>query len=309
MKKGIFCTSFDIDFLWGRHDLNFSPFIIPLQQARKVFKTVLNKFEENNISATWAIEGHLLLKKCSPKNGIKHPEIIRPHYPWVTKDWFYHDPCTNASKDPLWYAPDIVALLKTYKNQEIACHSFSHVIFNHPGCSKECANSEIKACFNLAKKEGIKFESFIFPRNKIAYLHLLKKYGYKSYRGPQINFEGYSKIVQFLRLITPTPPPVYSPRMKNGLLNIPASLYFISARGIKKYIPSNIIFNKAKLGIDKAIENGKVFHLWTHLEDFVEHYDIKMAVFNKIIDYAIEKRNSGVLEFMSMKQITKRYNS
>src|SRR5260221_13427879 len=72
----------------------------------------------------------------------------------------------------LWSGKDIVKLIKKEKLHEIASHTYSHEIMSD--ISKEEAEKEIKN--NLSK-------SFVFPRNKISHLELLKKYKFKSYRG------------------------------------------------------------------------------------------------------------------------------
>lgn len=305
MKKGVFCISFDIDLLWGRHDLNYEPFKKPLGKARKIFNVLLSKLEEDKIPATWAIIGHLFLESCKSEKGVLHPEIVRPKYNWYKEEWFSSDPCSNLKKDPLWYGKDIVEALKKSSYQEIGSHSFSHVIFGDKGCSKRCADSEVLKCLLLAKKEGIKLESFVFPRNKIGHLDVLKKYNFKAFRGAQKNFESKNKIIQLAKFLSPTPPPVYLPKTEQGLVNIPASMYFISARGPRRFIPRQLIFTKAKLGIDKAIKEKKIFHIWAHLEDFAEKYSEKMRTFNEIIDYAKYKRDEGKIEIKTMRDVAK----
>lgn len=310
MKKGVFCLSLDTELLWGRHDLPHEQFIPRVTQERNIIKKVLSLTKKYKFPVTWAIVGHLFLDKCSVILNTKHPEIKRPRYSWVKDDWFTSDPCTNIRQNPQWYGLDIVKSIKAIGFHEIASHSFSHMIFDVPGCSKTSAESEIKACVYLAKQYGIKLTSFVFPRNGVGHLAILKHYGFLAYRGvqPQIYtvIPFLNTIIQAVDLFLPTSPPVSKPLRVSGLVNIPASLYFVSARGIRKYIPRNVRFFKVKRGIDRAIKEKKIFHLWTHPTDFVDRTDMLMKDFEHILEYASQKQVEGVLDVKTMAEIAKK---
>lgn len=297
MNKGIFCISFDTELLWGRHDLSFDNFISRSHKERDIITKVLKLLVKYKAPATWAIVGHLFLDKCDGK----HLELIKPR-----QSWFKSDPETNLEKDPLWYGKDIVALIRNDKNQEIGCHTFSHVIFGDPECSKECAESELKACISLAQKENIDLQSFVFPRNKIGHLDILKKYKFKSFRG-ELN-HGKTKVSLALDLLSTKSPTVYNPYLENELVNIPGSMYFPSSRGMKGFIPKNTRLKKAIRGIDEAIKHNKVFHLWTHPVDFADQTENLLSEFEAIIEYADGQRKNGSLEILNMSQITERVN-
>lgn len=185
--------------------------------------------------------------------------------------------------NPLWHAPDTIEEIKKVKHQEIASHSYSHEIF-----------TEIDR--NTAEREIIKSKakSFIFPRNKIAFLDLLKKHHFWTYRGSDKNV---------FELLLPKSPPVYETKFKNGLINIPGSLYFVSGRGIRKFIPKRLRFIKAKLGIDIAIKKNQVFHLWFHPIDFANDTEKLFSDLENILRYANQKRKAGVLEIKTMEEI------
>lgn len=178
---------------------------------------------------------------------------------------------------------DIVKQIKAIKNQEIASHSYTHPVFTE--ISKSKAISE----FTKFKKK-----SFVFPRNKIKYLNELKKAGFKSYRGADSNPR---------ELLLPRIPPVYDPQLEKGLLNIRGSMYFVSGRGFKRFIPPNLRYLKCKLGIDNAIKQKKVFHLWFHPMDFVDDSQKLFTDFEKILKYATSKRELEQLRILNLEKI------
>ncbi len=191
--------------------------------------------------------------------------------------------------DPLWSGKNIIRMIKQNSNQEIASHSYSHEIFTQ--ISRNEAEKEIKD--NIAK-------SFVFPRNEIAYLDILKKYGFKAFRG---------KDKTNLELLIPRIPPTYKIKNESGLINIPGSMYFVSARGVKKYIPNNLRYFKCKLGIEKAISEKEIFHLWFHPIDFADKTNSLFKELEYILKYADQKRKEGKLEIKNMHQIVKSLES
>lgn len=199
--------------------------------------------------------GHLFLDSCQKKDGIAHKEIIRPKYKWFPFDWFSFDPCTNIYQDPFWYGKDIVEKVKKCEvPQEIASHFFSHIIFGDMGCSFEAAKSDIEECIKLAQKINIKLETFIFPRNSIGHLEILKEKGFKCYRDIINSWYEKMKIYQvlkkFLRASSEffilSPPVSKVKEDKIGLLSISGSMRFRGNHGIYKFLPIKFRVIRAK---------------------------------------------------------------
>lgn len=264
--KGTFCISFDMEMLWGRHDLDYTPFISRARRERDVVNRLLKVLDKYKSPATWAVVGELFT------------------------------PETDEEDSDLWHSPDIIKSIREVDGQEIASHSFSHPEF--PKLSREEAVREIEKSVKVAKELGIKLESFVFPRNKVAHMDVLKKFGFLSFRG---------KDSRAWEMVAPTQPPVYKPFIDSGLVNIPGSLYFVSARGIRRYIPSLLRKLKARAGIDRVIAQGNVFHLWTHPTDFTDNTDSLIRDFDDILRYANEKRKEGQLDIKSMGEIAREF--
>ncbi|MFO8065976.1 MAG: hypothetical protein R6U11_00200, partial [Bacteroidales bacterium] len=276
MKKNIgkFVVSIDFELAWGgvfnenilRNNLEL------YKKTRKAIDAIIELFEKYQISATWAFVGHLMLESCAKVDNRKHPEIIRPNYSWYDKDWFYYDPCYREEENSIWYADDVLKrIMSCQVEQEIASHSFSHILFGEEGCSKECAESDIRKCIEVASSYNIKLSSFIFPFNSIGHKDILKKYGFIIYRDHGI--ERYSKIknnkvksiasiIDKVLAFSPT-----TGRIKKdeyGLYCIQGNMCYYRYKGWKNKITYKSAVKQAKKGIDLAIEKGELFHLWFH---------------------------------------------
>lgn len=271
LKRGGFLLSIDTELAWGGvHNGSFWRHVGHYQQTREAVNRLLALLERYEIRATWAVVGHLFLDRCQADNGVKHPEITRPSYQWFTGDWFEADPCTSLDRDPYWYGPDILEQIKECKvPQEIASHGFSHMIVGDPGCSRECFDSELRACVAQAEDRGVVLKSFVFPRNSVGHLDVLAENGFAAFRGtvPAWFMRAPGPLRPWARLLDgllPISPPVTSPRWHDGLWDLPASYFYPHRDGWAKLIPPGLSVHKPKLGLEKAANQNALFHLWFH---------------------------------------------
>jgi len=276
MKKGIFCISIDVELLWGRKE-NQKPYINLVKKERSIIRHLLALFRKYKLPATWAIVGKMFLKG-----------------------------------DPLWQGPDIVKMIQNTPNQEIACHSFTHPIFSEAICDQKTAEKEIKNCQIVAKNFGIKLKSFVFPKNIPGHFTILKKYGFSNFRGEKpywfAKIPHFHKLLKILDFLLVLPPPVSKPlKTSSGLINIPGSMYYVSCRGLRKFIPIKVRVLKAKKGLIRAAKEKKIFHLWFHPIDFAKNTKKMFAGFEEILKYAVKLRNENKLEIKSMKQIAEEF--
>ncbi len=314
-----FVISIDTELAWGSiYDENIlKSRLESFKKSRAAINEILTLFERYNISATWAIVGHLMLENCSKEHGIKHPDIIRPSYKGSEKDWFYFDPCERKEKNSIWYGDDIVRKIMDCKViQEIGSHSFSHISFGNEGCSKECAESDIKKWVEVAKMYDIKPNSFVFPYNSEGHHDLLKKYEFKIYRSK--NAEGYSKIknkklkqiVNILdRIFAISPSTSKVVTGKSNLLTIHGDFCYFRYKGWRNFLMWKSAVRKSKKGIDMAIERGETFHLWFHPFEVTANLKESIKDFDEILSYAHSKIALGLLENSTMSQLTFMHSS
>jgi peptidoglycan/xylan/chitin deacetylase (PgdA/CDA1 family) len=317
---GVLTISLDFELIWGTLDL-FGPNRFRatcIKEREVVVDRLLALFEELAIPATWCIVGHLLLDSCEMVNGIKHPEIVRPEHRWCPTDWFAHDPCGDEHNAPLFYGRNLVDRIRACSaRQEIGCHSFSHVIFGDNGCSRATAESEIAECVRLAGQMGVAFQSFAFPRNQVGHLDVLSRYGFRCYRGPEPSWPEtpglpapLRRAARLLEVVTSSTPPVVVPRKDEfGLWNIPGSTIYFPMHGLRRLVPMRLRVRRALKGLNEAVRRKRIFHLWFHPTNLAEHTDAMFRGLSQILLRAVELRERGALEILTMNQITERCES
>jgi peptidoglycan/xylan/chitin deacetylase (PgdA/CDA1 family) len=184
-----FSVDFELAWAWQfARKLSQSPTDIGLRERAQV-PLILAKMEEYRIPATWATVGHLFLDRCSrEKGGLAHANLSRvPHFrneywEFKTGDWLQHDPCTDVTTDPAWYAPDLVEMiLKSDVGHEVGCHGFSHLGFG-PYCPPDVAAAEVDACLEAARRFGIQPTTWVFPGNEEGHFDILVSNGFRVVR-------------------------------------------------------------------------------------------------------------------------------
>jgi hypothetical protein len=165
---------------------------------------------------------------------------------------------------------------------DIGSHGYSHKQFCD--LSSDEAESEIRKTTEAIKKLGITPHSFIFPRNAVAHLDILEKYGYKCFRS-------------------------------NGGLRHDA-MQIKRVGNIHNVFPSMLLDQNTDISIAKQLLNiaiGKKapLHLWFHLWNFgSDERSLKLNLENRLkpfLQYAQETRNQGLLSFETMDTAVKQF--
>jgi peptidoglycan/xylan/chitin deacetylase (PgdA/CDA1 family) len=312
VRGGVFTLSIDFELIWGTLDLaGPEGFRAACERERvHVIPRLLDLLDRFEIQATWCVLGHVMLAACRPVRGRRHPEIVRPAHAWHPADWFADDPCTDEDRSPVFYGRTLVEKIVACQTpQEIGCHSFSHVVFGDPGCSREAASSELAACLRIADEIGTEMCSFAFPRNVVGHLDLLREYGFRCFRGPEPTWHrGGGQGIRVKRLghlfdvVTARSPPVVTPRRTpEGLVNIPGSMVFFPMHGRRRHIPLRVRVNRALEGLERAVREQRVFHLWFHPTNLADETDTMFRGLEQIFDRVASLRRARRLEVLPMK--------
>ncbi len=174
----------------------------------------------------------------------------------------------------------IIDLLKDAPvKHDIGAHGYYHREFTELNVSE--AEHELTLIERGMKKYNIIPQSFIFPKNKIAHLSLLEKYGYKCYR----DYGDFKEDGMYIEKC-------------GGLYDIHPSFYIGQS-----YTP--IFLNKI---VDISVKNKLPFHIWFHPWNFGKTKDLIKRkiekIFYPLFQYAKKKEDQGTLTFETMLSIT-----
>ena len=209
-----------------------------------------------------------------------------------------------------WYAPDILDNILNSKTKHlIASHSYAHKEFNT--CSNEEIIEDFEKSIFFLKSFNINTDVFIFPRNNVFHLDVLKKFNFKTYRS--IDQSWYKKVYKYNKLlgkisnlidkVIPIKTNSVSPLIdKFGLTEVPTSILLISKNGIRSIVTNYSMFKKIKDGIDLAISQNECFHIWFHPSNFYYQTNKQFDLLKKIINYVNLKREQGLIEVKLLNQ-------
>jgi peptidoglycan/xylan/chitin deacetylase (PgdA/CDA1 family) len=309
----VFTISLDFELIWGTLDLfGTRGFDRAVRAERDLVPRLLDLFVEFRVPATWCVLGHLFLAGCRAVDGIKHPEIVRPRHAWHPHDWFEHDPCGTEETHPLFYGRSLIERIRACPvPQEIGCHSFSHVILGDPGCSAATAESEVAECVRLAHDMGIELRSFAFPRNSVGHLEVLRRHGFRVFRGPEparLSARPWNNALKRLShlwavLRAAEPPTVLPVRSASGLWDVPGSMIYFPMHGFRRHIPLGLRVKRAVKGLEAAARARRVFHLWFHPTNLADQPDRMFAGLRAILEHAARLTDRGDLCVLPMGEV------
>jgi peptidoglycan/xylan/chitin deacetylase (PgdA/CDA1 family) len=292
-KYGIVVFSADFEMAWAfrfSKTLQSNAIEKGLEERENV-PTLLDLLEKYNIPVTWATVGHLFLDHCKRgANGLAHPEMPRPvffnnsNWNFSSGDWYGHDPCSNFTEDPAWYAYDLIdQIIGSKVNHEIGCHTFSHSDFSYQKCSKALAAAELDACIKLASEKGVTLKSMVFPGGTLGNYESLKEKGITCYRKP-MRFHIDAPYID-----------------SHGLIAIPSSLGLDKdPYGWSKEFHWKMICNY----LEKAAKYKLICHFWFHPS--MDKWYLK-NVMPEVLKMVVNYKDSYKIEVKTMGQLADEY--
>lgn len=172
----------------------------------------------------------------------------------------------------------IKLLGRSHVKHDIGGHGYSHRTFT--SLSSHEAENEIRMLSEGMKKTNIEPKSFVFPKNNIAHLSLLEKYGYKCFRGRG----GFKYDGLYIE--------------KRG------RLYDVHPGFFLGWSPYSLFLNKI---IDISARRKLPFHIWFHAWDLgADRSEMKKKVVRvllPLLNHARTKEREGTLCFETMASV------
>lgn len=319
-SNGKFIISLDFELLWGMRDKHTTEtYNQNILGVWEVLPKMIKIFEDFNVKGTFATVGFLfasnkkeLIKYC-PENKPKYlnPNLspYEGHFDLVKED---------DKHDKFHFAPDLIALLQKYPNQEIASHTFSHYYCLEKGQTVDDFRSDIIAAINIASAKGLTIKSLVFPRNQFngEYLDCLTELGITSYRGNERAWfyklsygqgksffkRGFVFIDRYVNISGHNCYDINNISNKRPY-DIPSSR-FLSPFAPKLRILENLRFNRIKKSMTYAAKNNKIFHIWWHPHNFSINPKENIKFLNKILSHYNNLSSQFGFESVSMSELS-----
>jgi hypothetical protein len=281
MGRGILTISIDLELAWGNWD-NLSPYHIHNIETseRMIILRLLEIFDRYEIAVTWAFVAALLDQNSA--NNMPGPK-------------------------ELWYAPDIIdRICSSRVNHDLGSHGGRHRYFVN--MTEKQAIEDLQFVSYIHTKNGFPLNSFVYPRNRVAAVDLLVNQGIKIYRGQDLSWHEtirnkqihLGRVANFVDKMLPIAPNVVQPEEKNMILNLPGSMLFFGRKGLRRFVPPQVMLTKLEKGLHEAILKDGVFHLWFHPSNFWDDFDQQIKTFEQFIAKACELVSLGKLEVKPM---------
>ncbi|EJF08476.1 polysaccharide deacetylase family protein [Pontibacter sp. BAB1700] len=314
----VFTISLDFELYWGIFDK------VPLADRKQYFANtlrvipeMLSLFESQQIQVTWATVGMLFAKDWSDwTNAVP---ALRPSYhdnqlsAYRLKEEFGRD---GSLKD-FFFAPELVQQIHQTPYQEMATHTFAHYYCQEAGQTVEQFREDLRAAQSIAKRQGAKLESLVFPRNQFnkQYLRVCREEGINAVRSNPSDWfwkqtveDKLSKRIfrtgdAYLPLGKRTSYPLSSLKIEDALpLSIPASRFLRPVDG-KRDILNKLRLNRILSEMTVSAKRKECYHLWWHPHNFGSHPVRSMADLKIIIDHYKKLEQQYGMQSMSMRSI------
>jgi hypothetical protein len=276
--RGSFCISIDLELAWGVWDAVTPQYISRCASLeRPIVREVLSRFEKYEIEASWAVVGRLL------------------------------EPSTR-NDGPAWYAPDLIEAIRGARPlQEIGSHTYAHTYFAQ--ATREAVRTDLEAAARVHREHGLDFQTFVFPRNLVAYVDELARVGIKVFRSVDMGWQTrlpppgrrLSRLANLVDKIIPIPPAVVRPRQHPaGPIELPSSMLLMARNGPRRMIHPKALEAKARFGLRTAARSGGVFHMWFHPSNLYYETESQLRVLDGVLAEACQLRKRGQLDVRPM---------
>ncbi len=281
---GTMVVSLDFELLWGvidhRTQNSYGQNVLG---GRKAVREILKAFQEYEIHATWGIVG--LLARESIEDCRNNCPRLLPEYDEAGLSSYNHFSEAQDYDPDCLFAPDLISLIASSNNQEIASHTYSHYYCVEKGQDSDAFSCDTEMAGKVLSQYCDHVQSIIFPRNQYNsdYAEVLKNNGIKNYRGNELTWYyrpmakngGYNNVFRkMMRLldayINLSGSNCYDYQEiadESGLNNVRSSRFFRPYTAKLKQLEP-LRMRRIKNQMRHAAINHQVFHIWWHPHNF-----------------------------------------
>ncbi|WP_345780693.1 polysaccharide deacetylase family protein [Haloplanus pelagicus] len=319
--------SVEIELAWGLSHLPGREGIDRHSRGRTAETATLERLlslcDDLSLPLTFDVVGHLLLERCAGRHDGPHDDVF-----------FGADPGTDAERDPLYYAPDLIRrILDADTPHEIGSHTFSHTPAHEVGT--DVLDWELDAARRHHADFGLSAPtSFVPPIHAPVPHDLLRTHGFDAVRTPT---EYWAPVAE------PDPPasllralpwrlrhaypvevlfrshPVREPTVVDGVVEhysswhasltapylpngrtVPHRAFRLLPRSLRQSIHERYL----RSGVERAVAQRSCAHFWSHL--FNLSNDAQWEPVESALRTIARRRDRGDVAVRTMDSLTER---
>lgn len=297
--------SLDFEMRWGMHDklgIDFDAYRENLENVRVVVPALLKLFSERKINATWACVGALgcqnwddyFRRAPSPPQYENSSLKVNARYAEIDPNGYLH------------FAPELLYEIHNTAGQELGTHTFSHLYLREPGITAEDVQNDLIAFSELWHEMfGYSPISFVFPRNQVAFLSVIRSSSIHVWRG---NEEAWhfncnevltnASLPRMLRLIEAVNPLVRrAAPLVGGMTR--SSLFLRSNLNRPMWA---LHYKRIRMELNQ-MKAGEIFHLWWHPHNLGSNVKCRLSRVEMVLDLIAERCEKRLLISNSMNQL------
>lgn len=319
--NGTLIISLDFEMTWGGVGIwDTSAYKeTNVANVRQVVTRMLDLFNKYGVKATFATVGLIMLKdKSEALNSV--PGLV-PTYNNKALSPYNNRYIESICDESLYFAPDILSLLKRNDSIEIGTHTFSHYYCWENGQTLEQFEKDVEQAVQVARDRGLVLKSIIFPKNQVSaeYLSICAKYGISSYRGNAEKFYNqtsnrikyfFNRIGRFLdsyvNIGGKTSYLLADIKTNGEPLNLRASRFlrpYDSRFGILDSLKINRVCNEIKY----SAKHNEIYHLWWHPHNMGKDMDKNFEGLEKILQCYSQCHEKYGMRSCTMEEVSKSF--
>jgi hypothetical protein len=106
-----------------------------------------------------------------------------------------------------------------------------------------------------------------------------------------------------LEILSARTPVCVMPQENQGMWSIPGSMLYTPAFGLRRYLPVWLRVLRANRGLNAALRQKRLFHLWFHPTDLTRRTEAMLDGLRQIFERAASLRDAGQLDILPMRDL------